>query len=101
MIEALGLTAVLGVVATARSTLRIKPHPAPVLWAAAKLGIDPSACLLVGDTAVDMTAGRAAGAQVAGVLCGFGDAHELISAGAQTVLDSPADLPRLLEHPVP
>lgn len=96
MIEALGLTAVLGVVATARSTLRIKPHPAPVLWAAARLGIDPSACLLVGDTAVDMAAGRAAGAQTVGVTCGFGNALELTQAGAQAVVGSPPDLLAML-----
>jgi HAD superfamily hydrolase (TIGR01509 family) len=96
MVQALGLTDYFGVVATARSTRRIKPHPAPVRWAAAHLGIEPSACVMVGDTGVDMASATAAGAQAVGVTCGFGDAQELFRAGAQAVIGSPADLPALL-----
>jgi len=96
ILRAIGLDGALGVVANARSTLRIKPHPAPVLWAARQLGIPPEACLMVGDTTVDMRAGLAAGTQVIGVLCGFGDRDELAQAGAQAVIESPAALPSLL-----
>jgi N-acetyl-D-muramate 6-phosphate phosphatase len=96
MVAALGLGDTVGVVASARSTLRIKPHPAPVRWAAARLGLEPQACLMVGDTAVDMLAGKAAGAQAVGVTCGFGDANELAHAGAQSVIGSPSDLLPLL-----
>jgi phosphoglycolate phosphatase len=96
IVRAIGLEGALGVVATARSTLRIKPHPAPVLWVARQLAVSPGACLMVGDTTVDMRAGLAAGTQVVGVLCGFGDRDELVHAGAQAVIDSPAALPALL-----
>jgi len=96
ILQAIGLDDAFGVVANARSTLRIKPHPAPVLWAARQLDISPEACLMVGDTTVDMRAGLAAGTQVVGVLCGFGDQAELTRAGAQAVIDSPAALPALL-----
>lgn len=92
----IGLESAFGVVADARSTLRIKPHPAPVLWAARQLGLPPEACLMVGDTTVDVRAGLAAGTQVVGVLCGFGDLDELTRAGAQAVIDTPAALPALL-----
>lgn len=79
-------------VATARTCPRTKPHPAPVQWAAAQMGVSPQACLIVGDTTVDVRAGRAAGAQVVGVLCGFGERLELEKAGADMILDRPADL---------
>lgn len=51
---------------------------------------------MVGDTTVDMLAGRRAGAQTVGVLCGFGERGELESAGADVLLESTADLPAAL-----
>lgn len=81
-----------GVVVTARSTRRIKPHPEPVRRAAEQLGVGPQACLIVGDTTVDIRSGRAAGAQTVGVLCGFGEREELERAGADLILSTTADL---------
>ncbi len=79
-------------VATARTCPRTKPHPAPILWAAERMGVRPQACLMVGDTTVDIRAGKAAGAQAVGVLCGFGEHDELARAGADLILNSPAEL---------
>jgi len=39
-----------------------KPAPDTVLWAAGRLGVDPSGCLVVGDFGFDVRAGKAAGA---------------------------------------
>ena len=39
-----------------------KPRPGMVLAAAARLGVDPAACVMVGDTAADVAAAEAAGA---------------------------------------
>jgi phosphoglycolate phosphatase-like HAD superfamily hydrolase len=89
-----GLRASFQVVVSALSASRIKPHPAPVLYAADRLGLPPSACLMVGDTTVDILAGRRAGAQTAGVLCGFGERAELEQAGADVILER---TPLLLE----
>lgn len=83
-------------VATARTTLRAKPHPAPVLWAANQLGFAPSQILMVGDTVVDILAGRAAGTQTAALLCGFGERDELEQAGAHAILEGPLELADLL-----
>jgi phosphoglycolate phosphatase len=51
---------------------------------------------MVGDTQVDILAGRRAGAQTAGVLCGFGRRADLEKAGADAILETTADLPGLL-----
>lgn len=83
------------VVVSTRTARRAKPHPAPVLYAANTLGVAPEACLMVGDTTLDVRAGRAAGAQTVAVLCGFGERAELERAGAHLILDSTADL---LDH---
>ena len=94
--RALQIQAFFRCVATAGTCRRSKPHPAPVLWAADRLGLAPRDCLMVGDTPVDIRAGCAAGTQTVGVLCGFGERDELLRAGADLVLDSTADLPGVL-----
>jgi phosphoglycolate phosphatase-like HAD superfamily hydrolase len=81
-------TAVLG----AQSTRRMKPHPEPLLHAAQAMGVEPQACLMIGDTAIDIRTGLAAGAQTVGVLCGFGTEAELRAAGADLVLPTTSDL---------
>ena len=68
-----------------------------MLFAAEALGLDPAECLMVGDTIVDIKAGKLAGAQTAAVLCGFGQQQELEQAGADLILSSTADLEKLLE----
>jgi HAD superfamily hydrolase (TIGR01509 family) len=79
-------------VATIRTCRRTKPHPDPVLWAADQLKVIPQNCLMVGDTAVDIRAGVAAGAQTAGVLSGFGSRKELERAGANLILKDISEL---------
>jgi phosphoglycolate phosphatase-like HAD superfamily hydrolase len=83
-------------VATARTTRRAKPHPQPIIWTADQLGVPPQSLLVVGDTTVDIRAGRAAGAQTAGVLSGFGIRRELAEAGADVILERTLDLAALL-----
>ena len=50
-----------------------KPHPAPLLAAMEGLGIARERVLMVGDSAVDIEAGKLAGVTTWGVLWGFGD----------------------------
>jgi HAD superfamily hydrolase (TIGR01509 family) len=69
-----------------------KPFPDPILWAARQMDVLPEACLMVGDTSVDIRAGRAAGAQTVGVLCGFGEERELRGQYADLILSMTADL---------
>jgi phosphoglycolate phosphatase-like HAD superfamily hydrolase len=56
----------------------------------------PEKCLMVGDTIVDILAGKAAGMRTIGVLCGFGTQKELNKAAADYILPSPVDLISLL-----
>jgi phosphoglycolate phosphatase len=83
-------------IVSAQTCPRAKPYPDPILWAADQMGILPEACLMIGDTTVDIRAGRAAGAQTIGVLCGFGEEDELRREGAHLILQSTTDLPDLL-----
>lgn len=79
-------------VATALTCRYTKPFPDPVIWVARQMGVAPENCLMVGDTTVDIRAGKSAGAQTVGVLCGFGQESELRRAGADLILPHTADL---------
>jgi len=83
-------------VATSITCPHTKPFPDPLLWAAGRLGVPPERCLMVGDTVVDIRAGKAAGAQTVGVLCGFGTERELRRAGADLILPDTSALRRTL-----
>jgi HAD superfamily hydrolase (TIGR01509 family) len=85
-------------IATDQTCEHTKPFPDPILWAAKEMGVLPEACLMVGDTSVDIRAGKAAGAQTVGVLCGFGEEEELLEHGADMILSMTADLARVLEE---
>ncbi len=79
------------VVVTGLSAPHTKPYPDPILFAAQKMNVAPENCLMIGDTTVDIRAGRSAGAQTIGVLCGFGEEPELKKMGADLILkDTPA-----------
>jgi HAD superfamily hydrolase (TIGR01549 family) len=91
-----GINAAIPHIAHGQTTPRTKPFADPVLWAAKKMGVAPDECLMIGDTTVDIKAGVRAGAQTVGVLSGFGEEMELVAAGADIILNSVADLPRIL-----
>jgi len=79
-------------VATGQTCTHTKPYPEPIEWAAKKMDVPASSCLMVGDTVSDILAGKKAGAQTVGVLCGFGTENELRKAGADLIIENTPDL---------
>jgi phosphoglycolate phosphatase len=59
-----------------------------------KHGLAPSHSLMVGDRRYDMSGAHAVGMRGLGVLWGYGTRDELETAGADQLVDSPADLVR-------
>ncbi|MDP2778471.1 MAG: HAD family hydrolase, partial [Anaerolineales bacterium] len=86
------------VIITGLSAEHTKPYPDPILLAAQKMNTDPEDCLMIGDTTVDMRAGKSAGAQTVGVLCGFGEEPELKKMGADVILEDTTKLLGLLKR---
>jgi HAD superfamily hydrolase (TIGR01509 family) len=74
---------------------RAKPDPDLFLAAAQRLGVEPSAAFVVGDSVWDLLAAQRAGALGIGLLSGGYGPEELQAAGAYRVYQDPADL---LEH---
>ena len=56
------------------------------------MNVSPENCLMIGDTTVDIRAGKSAGAQTVGVLCGFGEEPELRKMGADEILEDTTGL---------
>lgn len=97
-LEQFDLVKYFDVIVTGLSAPYTKPYPDPVLLAAKKMNVLPEDCLMIGDTTVDIRAGRSAGAQTVGVLCGFGEEYELKQMGAHMILEDTTKLLTLLEN---
>ncbi|MBI5943752.1 MAG: HAD family hydrolase [Chloroflexi bacterium] len=93
-LEKFDLVKYFDVIVTGLSAKHTKPYPDPVLLAAKKMNTAPENCLMIGDTTVDMRAGKSAGTQTVGVLCGFGEEAELRKFGADLIL---SDTPKLID----
>jgi len=69
-----------------------KPAPDGALMIARELLVQPSQCLFIGDSDVDMHTGNNAGMKTAGVLWGYRSKEELLHAGAQMIASTPSDI---------
>ena len=77
-----------------------KPHPAPLLEAARRLGLEPSDCIYVGDDERDIRAGRAAGMATVAARYGYlGPDADVSAWQADAIIDSPQALLKLLGMP--
>ncbi|HUS17713.1 MAG TPA: HAD-IA family hydrolase, partial [Chloroflexia bacterium] len=93
-LDLFGLGTYLDVVIGLEDSDRHKPHPAPVLAALARLGVDPDpvGVAYVGDAASDMACARAARVRPIGVPWGAAPAAVLQDAGAEPVIGGWDDL---------
>ena len=75
-----------------REGVPLKPDPAAGLEMLHTLCVPPAQAVYLGDTDVDMKTGKALGALTVGVLWGFRTREELISGGADLVIEHPLEL---------
>jgi len=97
LVRSLGLHPRAATVIAGDTTPHSKPHPAPLLEAARRVGLAPSQCIYVGDDLRDVQAGQAAG--MATVVAGWGYLgvdEPIESWGAEYIVRNPADLLNLL-----
>jgi 2-phosphoglycolate phosphatase len=93
LLELLGLGARAGAVICGDTTPFTKPHPAPLLAAADRLGVAPARCVYVGDAERDVAAGVAAGMHTIVARYGYIEAHEVPEMWpADGVIDDPTEL---------
>jgi phosphoglycolate phosphatase len=94
ILEGLGVADRFQVILGGDSVDRRKPDPAPLLQAMVECGTGPEDTVMVGDSAHDIVAGKAAGVITCGVIGGFGELRELESAGCDLIVSSLAELPK-------
>lgn len=75
---------------------QLKPFPDPLLKCMEILNVQPHETVYVGDSAVDIQAGKAAGTWTVGVLTGTSDLKRLKSEAPDAILDTVGDLLTLL-----
>ena len=93
ILDDLGVGARFDVLIGGDSVPERKPHPGPVQAAAARCGVDAAESVMVGDSAVDVAAGRAAGVYTCGIASGFRGREELQRAGCDLILERFVELP--------
>lgn len=97
--RALELTGLAGLVeptVTMEDTDAHKPDPAPILLACKRIGVTPDQAVYVGDAAVDVRAGAAAGLDTIAVTWGAGTGAELSGATPTETAHTFAELQGLL-----
>lgn len=96
LVHALGLGSRAATLVCGDTTAHSKPHPAPLLEAARRLGVSPAGCVYVGDDRRDVVAGRAAGMETVAVAWGYlGEEDPIEAWSADHVLQIPAELLKL------
>jgi 2-phosphoglycolate phosphatase len=81
-----------GCVVSGDTTPHAKPHPAPLLEGARRLGLDPAHCWYVGDDLRDIEAGQAAGMVTVACAWGYCGAIDPATWGADLLMDTPQQL---------
>ncbi len=77
---------------------RRKPDPTPVLKMVEKFNVDKNATAFIGDSIIDMEAGRRAGVLTVGVRWGFGDPLENPEFSADRIFREVSDLGSFLQE---
>jgi phosphoglycolate phosphatase len=86
-----------GTLVSGDTTPHAKPHPAPLLEAARRLGVAPARCIYVGDDERDIQAGLAAGMGTVAADYGYlGAKADTAGWGAHARIKSPQELLQLL-----
>ena len=80
------------------TTPHAKPHPAPLLEAAQRLGKAPEHCWYVGDDMRDIQAGRAAGMLTIAAAWGYCGSDGPTQWNAHAIAQEPLELLRLISH---
>ncbi len=92
------LFATAGAIVSGDTTAHAKPHPAPLLEAARRLGLQPERCVYVGDDERDIVAGLAAGMATVAVTYGYlGQQADTTRWGAHASINCVNDLLPLLQ----
>jgi len=96
LLKDLGVYDDFGIVVCGDTLPQKKPDPAPLLHAAKHFGVSPQQSLMLGDSVSDVTAARAAGFKIICMSYGYNHGQDIRTSHPDAVIDSMAELPKLL-----
>lgn len=96
LLDQLDLTRYLRVVVGGDTVAMRKPHPLPLAHACTQAGVQTGEAVMVGDSAADIEAARAAGMPVIAVTYGYNQGRNVRELNPDLVVDSFAQLPQYL-----
>lgn len=96
LLKNLGVYDDFGIVICGDTLPQKKPDPAPLLHAAKHFGVSPQQSLMLGDSVSDVKAARAAGFKIICMSYGYNHGQDIRTAHPDAVIDSMAELPKLL-----
>jgi phosphoglycolate phosphatase len=96
-LKTFGLAKYFQEVVTSLDTRYPKPSPEALIRCSKQLNVDIGECLVVGDSVVDVKAGKNAGAKTVAVLSGIFSRQELESEKPDLILENINKLPEFLE----
>ena len=91
-LEVLGIREFFDVVMCPENTPKMKPAPDALLISMFMTGFLPENTVMVGDSASDIEAGKAAGVKTCGVLYGIGNKEKLLAADADIYVNTPVEI---------
>lgn len=98
MLEVSGIARYFLAVVGGDEVSRPKPYPDLPLYSAKALGVPPEACVVVGDSPVDILAGRSARMWTVAALYGYGSPSGIRDAKPHAEIRGFADLPAVLDE---
>jgi 2-phosphoglycolate phosphatase len=91
-----GMDKLIEVLITADDVQHKKPAGEPLIICSQRLGVAPEKSVYVGDSRIDIKAGKAAGMKTIGVLTGFDDHEALGREKPDAIIESVAELPEVI-----
>jgi HAD superfamily hydrolase (TIGR01509 family) len=92
-----GLAQYFTYIITAQDTHKPKPSPEALIKTLKAINVQACDCLIVGDSVIDIKAGKAAGAKTAAVLSGLYSQQELAKLNPDLILKDATQLPNFIE----
>jgi 2-phosphoglycolate phosphatase len=88
ILEMMGIADLINVIITADDAPLKKPAPDPLIECANRLGTSVLECIYIGDTCLDIQAGKSAGMRTIAVLTGFDPEEALTAAQPDSIIPS-------------
>lgn len=98
LLAASGLRPAFDLVVSGDTTVKKKPDPEPLLYAAEKFGVTPQEMVLIGDSVNDFQAARAAGCHVFIVPYGYNEGHDATLLPADAIVPGLVEAAKLLKN---